>query len=255
MSWLFSQALAEEYSADTSLAGEQFAQLNVMPTPHKFSRNDKTMESYDLSRFGLTCAVLTESHGEELLMSFLEDFHARTYQEQEKEQESKEVDLDFGDTWQESSVRYDLDSYSWKTHLCLWEEDLQWSLVTLPKWGLIRCGVVYQHQTSERPINVTVSGLSPTPRASMGSHGIAWCRARTGEHRHNLEDWLAHQHILSGGMETPGLNVNPSYAEWLMKWPSGWTDLKPLGMDRFLEWLQRHSKFSQTPEITNPEAA
>ncbi len=56
MSWLFSQALAEEYSADTSLAGEQFAQLNVMPTPHKFSRNDKTMEFSSLSRFGLTCS-------------------------------------------------------------------------------------------------------------------------------------------------------------------------------------------------------
>lgn len=135
MSWLFSQALAEEYSADTSLAGEQFAQLNVMPTPHKFSRNDKTMESSDLSRFGLTCAVLTESHCEELLMSFLADFHARTYQEQVKVQESTEVDLDFGDIWQESSVRYDLDSYSWKTHLCLWEEDLQWSLVTIAKMG------------------------------------------------------------------------------------------------------------------------
>lgn len=64
MSWLFSQALAEEYSADTSLAGEQFTQLNVMPTPHKFSRNDKMMEFSDLSRFGLTCSVLTESHGE-----------------------------------------------------------------------------------------------------------------------------------------------------------------------------------------------
>lgn len=77
MSWLFSQALAGEYSADTSLAGEQFAQLNVMPTQHKFSRNDKTMESSELSRFGLTCAVLTESHGRELLTSFLEDFRAR----------------------------------------------------------------------------------------------------------------------------------------------------------------------------------
>lgn len=78
MSWLFSQALAEEYSADTSLAGEQFAQLNVMPTPHKFSRNDKMMEFSSLSRFGLTCAVLTESHGGELLTSFLAGFHART---------------------------------------------------------------------------------------------------------------------------------------------------------------------------------
>lgn len=63
MSWLFSQALAEEYSAGISLAGAQFAQLNVMPTLHKFSRNDKMMEFSYLSRFGLTCAVLTESRG------------------------------------------------------------------------------------------------------------------------------------------------------------------------------------------------
>lgn len=248
MSWLFSQALAGEYSVGTSLAGEQFAQLNVMPTPHKFSRNDKTMEFSDLSRFGLTCAVLTESHGEELLTSFLAGFHARTYQEQVKEQESTEVDLGFGDKWQESSVRYDLESYSWKTHLCLWEEDLQWSLVTLPKWGLIRNGVVYQHQTLERPINVTASGLLPTPRASMGSHGIAWCRARTGEHRHNLEDYLGWKHLQDGGEETPGLNICPSYAEWLMMWPLGWTELKPLEMDKFQEWLQQHSLYSKINE-------
>lgn len=165
MSWLFSQALAEEYSADTSLAGEQFAQLNMMPTPHKFSRNDKTMEFSSLSRFGLTCAVLTESHGKELLMSFLAGFHARTFREPGKEQGLMVTDPDFGAKWQESSVRYDLNSCSWKTHLCLWEEDLQWSLVTLPKWGLIRNGVVYQHQTLERPISVTASGLVPTPRA------------------------------------------------------------------------------------------
>ena len=118
----------------------------------------------------------------------------------------------------------------------------------LAKMGLMQNGVVYQHQTSERPISVTVSGLSPTPRASMGSHGVAWCRARTGDHRHNLEDWLAHQHIQNGGEETPGLNVNPNYAEWLMKWPAGWTDLKPLEMDKFHEWQQEHSAFSVREE-------
>ena len=164
MSWLFSQALAEEYSVDTSLAGEQFAPLSVMPTPHRFWRNDRTIESSDLSRFGLTCAVLTEIHGGELLTSFLAVFPARTFQAQAREQESTENDQVSGEKWQESSVRFDLNTYSWRTHLCLWEEDLQWYSVLLPKWGLMQNGVVYQHQTSERPINVTVSGLSPTPR-------------------------------------------------------------------------------------------
>lgn len=70
MSWLFSQALVAEYSAATSLDGAPSAPLSVMPTPHRFWRNDKTMEPSQLSLFGLTCAVLTEDHGEALLMWF-----------------------------------------------------------------------------------------------------------------------------------------------------------------------------------------
>jgi hypothetical protein len=117
------------------------------------------------------------------------------------------------------------------------------ALLTLPKWGLMLSGVVFQHQSAERPIVETESGLLPTPRASMGSHGIAWIRARTGDHRYNLEDYLGWQHLEAGGEEVPGLNVCPSYAEWLMMWPSGWTDLKPLEMDKFREWQQQHSLF------------
>ena len=28
--------------------------------------------------------------------------------------------------------------------------------------------------------------------------------------------------------------------EWMMGWPSGWTDLKPLEMDKYQSWLQQH---------------
>jgi len=31
--------------------------------------------------------------------------------------------------------------------------------------------------------------------------------------------------------------------EWLMGFPTGWTDLEPLGMRRFLLWQQLHGKF------------
>ena len=33
---------------------------------------------------------------------------------------------------------------------------------------------------------------------------------------------------------------SPQNFEYLMGWPSGWTDLKPLGMDKFLLWQQSH---------------
>lgn len=34
--------------------------------------------------------------------------------------------------------------------------------------------------------------------------------------------------------------LNPEWVEWLMGWPIGWTDLKPLAMDRFREWQRQH---------------
>jgi hypothetical protein len=37
--------------------------------------------------------------------------------------------------------------------------------------------------------------------------------------------------------------LNPNWVEWLMGWPIGWTDLKPLEMARFQEWQQQHGKY------------
>ncbi len=37
-----------------------------------------------------------------------------------------------------------------------------------------------------------------------------------------------------------GGQLNPTWVEWLMGWPIGWTDLKPLETDKFQEWLQQH---------------
>lgn len=43
--------------------------------------------------------------------------------------------------------------------------------------------------------------------------------------------------------ETVSGQLNPMWVEWLMGWPLGWTDLKPLEMDKFREWLQQHGRF------------
>jgi len=238
MSWLFSQALAEEYSAATCSDGKQYAQLNVMPTPHKFSRNDKIMEFSDLSRFCLTCAVLTASHGEELLMSFLGDFRARTSAQPVAAQVSMVTNQAYGKKWQESSMRYDLITSSWKTHRSLLEEGLCESSVTLQKLGLIADGVAFQQKNLARLISETVCGWSgemfATPQARDYRSGSLdrWNDPRRSR---NLNDQV-------GGL------LNPKWEEWLMGWTIGWTELKPLAMDRFQEWLQQHSPCSQNLE-------
>ena len=37
-----------------------------------------------------------------------------------------------------------------------------------------------------------------------------------------------------------GGSLNPTWVEWLMGWPLGWTDLEPLEMDKFQQWLEQH---------------
>lgn len=47
-----------------------------------------------------------------------------------------------------------------------------------------------------------------------------------------------------------GGQLNPNWVEWLMGWPIGWTDLKPLETGRFREWLQQHGECSQNEDKT-----
>jgi hypothetical protein len=37
-----------------------------------------------------------------------------------------------------------------------------------------------------------------------------------------------------------GGTLNPTWVEWLMGWPLGWTDLKRLEMDKYQQWQQQH---------------
>jgi hypothetical protein len=95
MSWLISQAMmenygnlhslqerVEEYLGDICLDGEQSVQLNAKPTQQAYLSQDKMTKYSRLSRFGMMFKPLTEHLGEELLMSYLEDFRARISQSQ-----------------------------------------------------------------------------------------------------------------------------------------------------------------------------
>ncbi|MDW5416804.1 hypothetical protein R6242_09530 [Iodobacter sp. CM08] len=327
MSWLFSQALVAEYSGVNCSDGALSAPLSVMPTPHKFWRNDKMMAASRLSQFGLTCVVLTDDRGKELLTSYLADSRAKIYPQRDLELELMGNGLDSGEKWHELSVKYDLASSSWRTHQCLFPEALPWSSVILPKWGMTRNGVVYQHPTLMRPISETASGFWPTPtvcgnynlpgsskNAGMGlasavkmwstpsatdgtrggkiTEGMSgtslaqqvntptkWPTPRVSSkngsgpsrvgHRIDLQTavkmWptpTASDHHDRGNLSNPciqrriaikkqiGLSMcvsaesgqlNPEWVEWLMGWPIGWTELKPLGMDKFREWQQQHN--------------
>ena len=101
MSWLFSRALVEEYSAGSCSAGALSALSNSTPTPQAFLPLDKMTAFSRPSRFGMTFAPLTDTLGAELLTWFLAGFPARTFPPPAKAQELTANDPGFGDRWRD----------------------------------------------------------------------------------------------------------------------------------------------------------
>jgi len=349
MSWLFSQALVEEYLGDTCLDGEQSVQSSGNPTQQAYCAPDKMTKFSRLSRFGMMFRPLTETRGEELLTLYLADFHARTLAQQEKVQELQAADPQCGNTWRASLAKYDHSTSMWKTAQCsLLEDSMSFSL-TLPRWGLMQDGALYPQQTLVQTISVkefgsepnndtffhtpcstgmdggsnsrkalkkrlewatpnTLEGLAPkkldrimeynnksrpgrsyasmnlreqvvygkipiwpTPQARdhKGSSGRSntgqeldlptkvklWPTPATRDYKGANSFKTTQEKLLQGKQahtgqlpnaimmekkEDIGGTLNPTWVEWLMGWPLGWTDLKPLEMDKYQKWQEQH---------------
>ena len=234
MSWLFSQALVEEYLGASSLDGELSAPLSGSLTQQAYCAPDKMMDFSRLSRFGMTYKPLTENRGEELLMSYLEAFHARTSQSQGGGLELMETEVECGEKWHGSFTKYSPDLRLWKTHQCSLLEDSEQFLETWPTWGFMRDGECWEQQTLEQTTRGTEFGLLqkwPTPDASCGQRGTQphWTPKRKSGHsaQYTINQAVRDMDQSSGG------KLNPVWLEWVMGWPMGWTDVKPLGTDKF----------------------
>ena len=356
MSWLYSQALVEEYLGENFSDGEQSAPLNGNPIQQAYCAPDKMTDFSRLSRFGMTYKPLTESLGEELLTLFRAGFHAKTYQQPEKAQGLTENDQECGVTWRGWLAKYDPNTSLWRTAQCSLLEDLNESLATLPRSGMTRDGLLWELPMLEQTIKGTESGLSqrhslPTPTCNphmpnknantkgpknlvevaqgkwehlMPKQKWPTPAARDGNPTNTLEtlmdgrfvdqlanrvkmvennlwttptsrDWkgttitknhpqgfnksLANDVLkMSEKWPTPrasdykgstsaeamgkaaargfnpnlpeataasvgGGKLNPTWVEWLMGWPLGWTDLKPLEMDKSHCVQQQHGKY------------
>ena len=249
MTWIISKALLKDYensrcsreragesSEENCSDGEPSAQLNVMPTLHQFSRNDKTMDILSRSPFGLTYAHLTESRGEDVLTWFREVSRVRTSVLRDQTTTSTdgledlmEKGQGYGQRWPELLTKFDPVSRSWKIPTDLLGEDLGEFSETWPRSGTMRNGCAYQRESVERPMSGRAYGFLPTPTAHNAKEG-----AYPAEYTRKTPTLATH----AGG------KINPEWQEWLMMWPIGWTGLEPVGMDKFLEWRRLHSSNS-----------
>jgi len=286
MSWHYLQGQEEVSSEGISWDGDAFAPSKSKTTLGEYSLPDNETECCPASPSGATCVPSTGTHGEGESMSSAAGSPARTSAPPARGQASQASGLGFGGRWHELSVKFDLATSSWKTHLCLWAEDLPWSSVTLPRWGMMLDGVCWELTTQGPPTAAREFGYWPTPRTtdpdrggrgdliqavsgnpnshykmlatptatanqlcpSMQKH--PGCRAmwptpaatdhkgssRPGQRRGQLTD-------PNMGAIKDGGQLNPTWVEWLMGFPLGWTDLKPLAMDKFHNAPPWHGKF------------
>lgn len=219
MSWLFSQALVEEYLGENSLDGEQSALSNGNPIQLAYLQPDKMTAFSRVSRFGMTYKPLTEDRGEELLTLYLEDFHAKTLVQQDEEQELKDSEAVCGNIWLESLEKSSQLTLSLKTPLCSALEDSVLSSTILPHWGTMLNGECY-HQA---PLALITKGqecgsLLPTPTCHNAKEG-----AYPAEYTRKTPTLATHV----------GGKIHPEFTEWMMGWPLGWTDLKPLATVKY----------------------
>ena len=232
MSWLFSQALVEEYSEGISLVGEQSVQSSGKPTQQAYCAPDKMTAFSRLSRFGMTYKPLTATHGEALLMSYLAAFHAKTSQSRGGGRVLMATEAECGVKWRGSFTKYSQDLCLWKTHQCSLLGDLEEFSETWPQWGLMRDGECWEQRTLEQTIRGIESGFMgqtfPTPDASCGQRGTQpnWTPKRKSGHQ---AQYTINQAVRDLEQSNGG-KLNPVWLEWVMGWPMHWTDLRPSEM-------------------------
>ena len=294
MSWLFSQALVEEYLPENFLDGKQSAPLSGSNIQQAYCAPDKMTAFSRLSRFGMMYRPLTESRGEELLMSYLAGFHAKTSVPLEKVQALTENDQECGEKWRGLLAKFDPDTHLWRTAQCSFLEDLNESLQTFPQWGMTVGGGLYLLPTLVQTTSENESGLWLTPstvdiptrsaesmekrleyRKKIGRNGVgAGCLSEqvewsgTGDPIGYItkETWPTPTAHMAKETNAPseanrnepsmasrvGGKLNPMWVEWLMGWPLGWTDLKPLEMDKCHSVPQQPGK-SSVPSDHQPK--
>jgi hypothetical protein len=283
MSWHCSRALVAAFSEATCSGGIASAPSSSTPTPEAYYWPDKTTEHSRLSRFGMTSEPLMADRGADLLMWFREAFLAKTYPPQARVTDWTASALACGRRWLGLLARFDHDSRSWRTPQFSLAGALDEFSETWPRSGSMRTGECWERQTLEPLTSGTESGLWPTPTANQfecrdmeallarrerakkksgngNGFGLTlanavklWPTPCARDYRHPGKSRMDRTGSKSGEVlpQIVGGPLNPPWVEWLMGWPSEWTDLRQSATDKFREWQQQHGACS----LTEKEAA
>jgi hypothetical protein len=253
---IYLQALAEGYLPTFYSDTSQSAQSKSMSIASKsFRRGKKTVVFHGFPSLKMS-RPSTADRGEELLMWFQADSRAKTSALPEAGPDWTAKGQGYGEKWLGLLGKYDPVSCSLKTAQLSLLEGLIESSLTLPRWGLMLDGELYQQPMLEPCTEESAFGYWPTPtcdsatdRSSRYAQGgipltmavKMWPTPQASDNRdrgnastpaikRRIEN--GKQVMLSMCVSSENGRLNPDWTEWLMGWPIGHTDLKPLETGR-----------------------
>jgi hypothetical protein len=230
MAWVFSAALVEACeslpcspgpvaasSPGSSAETTPSAPSSGTPTPQAYSSDSKTLATYRRSRYGMTCAPLTAGRGEALLTAFLAASRARTSAWPGAAMASTASAVASGESSRAWFARWDQSGCEWRTAQRSLLGDSESYSATWPRSGLMLAGTCYPLPTAAPRICVSESGSSP---------GAVFPTPAARDYRHPNAKSFEERGGGKKGEQLPnsvGGPLNPTFVEWLMGWPLGWT--------------------------------
>ncbi|CAB4172474.1 hypothetical protein UFOVP935_26 [uncultured Caudovirales phage] len=271
--FIYLQALAEgflvTYYSDTS-PSVQSKSMSIASKSYQLGK--KTVVFHGFPYFQMS-RNSTATSGEEKSTSSAEDSPAKTSVAPGKPLVSAASDLVCGPKWRASLAKYDPATHSLKTAQCSLLEDLTGCSVTLPRWGSMRNGELFQQPALAPGMSGKGSGFLPTPTAQdANGRTYYYQNAKTKMAVPSLlgvakllptpaaTDWkgrytwetVVKRMEDARGVRLPeelcrragkAITPNPEFWEFIMGWPIGATDCSPLETAKFRAWRQQHGGF------------
>lgn len=222
-------AVSEESNSvsSTSVDSKHSGSLKKTHTHKQSSKNNGGM----MPLFMMTLRDLILKQFQRLTSSPV-DSPAKTSVPQEKELASRGVAVHSGNITLRRLGFYDHRSHSLKTYQSSLVEDSMLSLVTLPRSGMMQNGIVYQLPPLVRIIKGIDYLLFPTPKrkGANGNHArrlseivkFPTPQGRDWKGKSQRGNYDRAKDCLPNAV---GGQLNPTWVEWLMGFPIGWTEL------------------------------
>lgn len=133
---------------------------------------------------------------------------------------------------------------SWKTRQPLLTPDWEKSLETWPSWGLMLDGECWVVPMPAWTRTEKESGFlrRPQNKDGRGFYKVSMASTKKRAATKGRQTMLIHQLLLTAYEGMSFAVANPPFWESLMGWPIGWTDLQPLEMAKYQQWLLLHGK-------------